>query len=31
MSLLFQGTEVANQKAQQTLEEVRKAMGIDYT
>ena len=30
MSYLFQGTEVAQAVAHQTLMEVRKAMGIDY-
>jgi tryptophanyl-tRNA synthetase len=30
MAYLFQGTEVANGVAHQTLSEVRKAMGIDY-
>ncbi len=30
MSYLIQGTKVANEKASQTLQEVKKAMGIDY-
>jgi tryptophanyl-tRNA synthetase len=30
MNYLFQGTEVANGVAEQTLMEVRRAMGIDY-